>query len=216
MSAPRKKFYVVWEGKAPGIYDSWEECRLQVEGVEGARFKSFPTLDAATAAFRGDPSEHLGLFKAMARYKPVVVNYSAIPAIRLDAIAVDAACSRNPGPVEYQGVKVATGEQLFHFGPVDDGSNNIGEYLAIVHAAAMLDKAGDHTTPIYSDSRTAMSWIRNRGHRSKIAPTPRNARLMDMLRRADAWLQSHGGIRNPLIKWDTDEWGEIPADFGRK
>lgn len=216
MSTPKKKYYVVWEGLAPGIYDTWEECQLQIKGVKNAKFKSFPTLEAATAAFRGNPSEYMGLFKAMADYKPVVVNYESIPEIRLDAIAVDAACAHNPGPVEYQGVRVATGERLFHFGPAADGSNNIGEYLALVHAAAMLDKSGDYTTPIYSDSRTAMSWVRNRGHRSKIAPTPRNAKLMELLGRADTWLRTHGGVKNPIIKWDTDNWGEIPADFGRK
>lgn len=216
MSGPRRKFYVVWSGLAPGIYDSWEECELQVKGVKDAKFKAYPTLEAATEAYRGDPAQEMGLFRAMAAYRPVVTNYAAIPGIRLDAIAVDAACSRNPGPVEYQGVRVATGERIFHFGPVDDGSNNIGEYLALVHAAALLDKQADHTTPIYSDSKTAISWVKNRGHRSKIAPTQRNARLMDMLSRADMWLKAHGGVANPILKWNTEEWGEIPADFGRK
>ena len=143
------------------------------------------------------------------------VDYTAIPGIRLDAIAVDGACSKNPGPLEYRGVRVADGVELFRVGPLDGGTNNIGEYLAIIHVAALLARSGDTTTPIYSDSRTALSWIR-RGHsNTKIVPDAANARLMQILARADAWLATHR-IPNPLLKWDTEAWGEIPADFGRK
>ncbi len=212
----RKKYYVVWEGLAPGIYDTWEECQLQTAGYKGARFKSFSTLEEATEAYRGNPSDYMGLFRAMAQRNTQIVNYSAIPEIRADAIAVDAACSHNPGPVEYRGVRVATGEVLFKVGPFSGGSNNIGEYLAIIHAAALLARAGDFATPVYSDSRTALSWVRRGGNKSKIAHTAANAPLMDLLARADAWLKTNGPIRNPLLKWDTDNWGEIPADFGRK
>ena len=214
--ATHKKYYVVWEGLSPGIYDSWEECQLQTANYKGARFKSFNTLEEATEAYRGDPSQYMGLFRAMAARAVAVVNYDSIPEIRKDAIAVDAACSRNPGPVEYRGVRVATGEQIFKVGPLAGGSNNIGEYLAIIHAAALLARDGDFSTPIYSDSRTALSWIRRGAHNSKIVPSAANAQIMDMLVRADRWLKTNGPIRNPLLKWDTDNWGEIPADFGRK
>ena len=117
--------------------------------------------------------------------------------------------------MEYRCVRVGTGEEVFHMGPFADGTNNIGEYLALVHALALLDKQGDHSTPVYSDSRTAQSWLRRRGHKSTLAHTPTNARIFELLARADAWVQSHA-IFNPVIKWNTDDWGEIPADFGRK
>lgn len=211
----RRKFYVVWEGHSPGIYDSWEECELQVKNYPGAKFKAFDSQDAATLAFRGSPMEHIGLIKSIARHSPKVVNYSAFPEIRLDAIAVDGACSGNPGVMEYRGVKVADGSEVFHFGPVQDGTNNVAEYLAIVHALALFDKKGDYTTPIYSDSRTAQAWVRNRRHKSNLAHTVYNGKLHDMLSRADRWLQTHQ-VMNPIIKWDTDRWGEIPADFNRK
>ena len=112
-------------------------------------------------------------------------------------------------------MKIATGERLFHLGPLDDGTNNIAEYLALVHALAYLYQRGDRTTPIYSDSRTARAWIRNKGHRSKLERTPRNARIFELLERADNWLRTHT-IENPILRWDTDRWGEVPADFGRK
>lgn len=218
--ANQRKFYVVWEGRAPGIYDSWDECKAQVENWPGARYKSYTDQDEATRAFRSDPGAYL-IFKAITDHQRqevkagAPVDYSRFPAIRPDAWAVDAACSKNPGPVEYRCVRVADGQQIFHMGPLEDGTNNIGEYLAIIHAAALLMKNGDTTTPIYSDSRTALSWVRNRGARTKLQPTGRNARIFELLRRADAWIQSHS-IANPLLKWDTDTWGEIPADFGRK
>lgn len=215
MPYQKRKFYVVWEGRSPGIYDSWEECKLQVDGFPQARYKAFDSQDEATEAFRGSPEEHIGIIKSIASHRAPVVNYAAIPEIRLNAIAVDGACSGNPGKMEYRGVRVADGKELFHFGPADGGTNNIAEYLALIHVLALLDRAGDTTTPVYSDSVTAQSWIRNCGHRSKIEPNKSNQRIIELLQRADIWIKTHSP-RNPILKWDTERWGEIPADFGRK
>lgn len=209
-----RKFYVVWEGRSPGIYDSWEECKDQIDGFPGARYKAFPSQDAATEAFRGDSSEHIGVLKAIASYNPIAVNYSAFPEIILDSIAVDAACSKNPGPVEYRGVDTKSGITLFKVGPLADGTNNIGEFLAIVHALAMTAQQGV-ATPIYSDSRTALAWVRDRKCKTTLQRTPNNARIFELMQRAETWLQTHS-YANRLIKWKTEEWGEIPADFGRK
>lgn len=212
----RRKFYVVWEGQNPGIYDTWEECEAQVKNFPGARYKAYDDQTAATLAFRGNDRDTVDMLRAIASHKPKVVNYEAFPDIILDSIAVDGACAKNPGPMEYQGVRVRTGEQVFHVGPLEDGTNNVGEYLALIHALALLDKEGDTTTAIYSDSRTAISWIRRGGHRSTLARTTKNGKIFDMLDRADKWLLAHYPVKNPIYKWDTDQWGEIPADFGRK
>ena len=133
MSAPStvRKYYVVWEGRAPGVYDSWEECEEQTKGFPGARYRSYKSQDDAVHAFRNGPGSDLDILRAIASHRSQHVNYEAFPEIRLDALAVDGACSRNPGPMEYRGVWVATGEELFRVGPLDDGTNNIGEYLAI-------------------------------------------------------------------------------------
>lgn len=213
--APRRKFYVVWNGYATGVFDSWEECQLQVKGYPDAKYKSFDSQEDAVAAYRGDPAEQLDLLKAIASGPKVKVNYEAIPEIKLDALAVDAACSKNPGPVEYQGVWVRTGERIFHAGPFEGGTNNIGEYLALVHGLALLQQQGKPHTPIYTDSKTARSWVRNRQPKTSLKPDGKNAHLFEFIRRATAWLQSHE-ITNPILTWDTPEWGEIPADFGRK
>lgn len=213
--AQNRKFYVVWEGRAPGVYDSWEECEAQVTGYPGARYKGFGSQTDAVAAFRGDDKSQLDIIRAIGAHRPDIINYSAFPEIRLDAIAVDGACAKNPGPMEYRGVMVATGEEVFHIGPLDGGTNNIGEYIAIIHAASLFKRRGDTTTPIYSDSRTALSWIRRGRSNTTIKPDSHNSRVIELLRRADAWLAANR-IANPIIKWDTERWGEIPADFGRK
>ena len=112
-------------------------------------------------------------------------------------------------------MEVATGNEIFHLGPLDDGTNNVGEFLALVHALALCKKNGDTSTPIYSDSRTAQSWVKRRKAKTSLAPTPRNAKIFELIQRAEYWLANNTPV-NPILKWDTESWGEIPADFGRK
>ncbi len=208
-----RKFYVVWAGHSPGIYDSWEECKAQIDGFPGARYKAFNSQTDATLAYRDNPDD-MGVLRAIAGHDKPIVNYEAFPEIRRDAIAVDAACAGNPGRMEYRGVDVASGAELFHFGPIDDGTNNVGEFLALVHALALCKKQG-WTMPIYSDSKTARAWVRNRKAKTTLKPTPRNGKLIQMIQRAEAWLAANT-YPNPVLTWDTEHWGEIPADFGRK
>ena len=130
-----------------------------------------------------------------------------------EALAVDAACSGNPGPMEYRGVHLPSGKQVFHFGPIQ-GTNNIGEFLAIVHALALMKQKGVKMT-IYSDSRTALAWVRNRKAKTTLQHTPETERALELVARAEQWLRTNG-VDVPIEKWDTDNWGEIPADFGRK
>lgn len=130
------------------------------------------------------------------------------------AWAVDAGCSGNPGPMEYRGVDLATGQQVFHFGPIK-GTNNIGEFLAIVHALALMEQRNMHDYTIYSDSVNAQIWVRRQQCKTKLELTPETKKSLELVRRAEKWLQTHN-FRVPIIKWETKEWGEIPADFGRK
>ena len=214
MATDKRKWYVVWQGTEPGICDSWAECELRVKGVPGARYKAYNTQQEAVEAFRNDPGE-MDILRAIARGPREVVNSEAIPGIVRDSIAVDGACSGNPGMMEYRGVDVPTGVELFRQGPFPDATNNIGEFLAIVHALALFTNQGNDHTAIYSDSKTALAWIRARQCRTKLARTDANARLFEIIGRAEHWLATHTWS-NALLKWNTAEWGEIPADFGRK
>lgn len=130
------------------------------------------------------------------------------------AWAVDAACSGNPGPMEYRGVDLNTHQQIFHFGPIK-GTNNIGEFLAIVHALALMEKQGIRDRVIYSDSVNAQLWVNKMQCKTKLERTPETEQTLQLVQRAELWLRTHA-FRVPIIKWDTKNWGEIPADFGRK
>lgn len=210
----KMKWYVVWVGTEPGVCSSWADCEERVKGYPGARYKAFDSQIEAVEAYRAGLNDE-GILRAVARGPQTYVNYAALPGIVQDSIAVDGACSGNPGRMEYRGVYVPTGAELFHQGPFDDATNNIGEFLALVHALAMLAQQQNTHTAVYSDSRTALAWLRNRRANTKIQPTAANARVMELLQRAERWVQTHTWT-NAVLKWDTEHWGEIPADFGRK
>jgi|SRR5690625_118899 len=201
----KKKYYVVWKGHQPGIYDSWPVAKSQIENFPNARYKGYPTLDAAKTAFKE------GWQTAFQKSnKPV----EKAPFVK-KSISVDAASSGNPGIVEYQGVWTHDKSLIFHAGPFEEGTNNLGEFLALVHALALMDKHKRYDIPIYTDSMTALSWIKNRKVKTTLQRTSKNEEIFQLVDRAIKWLETHE-IKNPILKWDTRRWGEIPADFGRK
>ena len=207
----KSKYYVVWEGNAVGVFSSWEKCKKAVSGYPNAKYKGFPTKDLAQKAFLGKYEDYRGK-KNIAPLSEKELNLIGSP--RIPSIAVDAACSGNPGVMEYRGVYTQTGEELFRILPLQDGTNNIGEFLAIVHALAFL-KQHNQTMPIYSDSSIAISWIKQKQCKTNIKPTDRNEKIFELIERAENWLhQNH--FSNHILKWETKAWGEIPADFGRK
>lgn len=210
--AEKNKFYVVWEGKKPGLYSGWEACKKQIQGVKGARYMGFPTRKAAEAALSAGYAASLAEKKR--RKKPDAATLKKIGTPNYHSICVDAASSGNPGRMEYQGVDTKSGKRLFHQGPFEEGTNNIGEFLAIVHALAYLKKRGSDRI-IYTDSRTAMSWVRKKRCNTRLKPSEANRPLMELVSRAEQWLKEHSW-RTPVVKWETRAWGEIPADFGRK
>lgn len=134
--------------------------------------------------------------------------------VKANAWAVDAACSGNPGPMEYRCIDLETGIEVFRYGPIH-GTNNIGEFLAIVHALALMDKQGITDKIIYSDSYNAILWVQKKQCKTKLERNADTAKLYEIIARAELWLRKHA-VRIPIIKWETSKWGEIPADFGRK
>jgi Predicted double-stranded RNA/RNA-DNA hybrid binding protein len=202
---PPKKCYVVWQGKTPGIYESWEECKRQTEGYEGALYKSFGSYREAEMAYASNPWKYVG---------KAPKNNPASHEIILDSLAVDAACSGNPGAMEYRGVYTATGEEIFHSSVFDQGTNNIGEFLAIVHGLALL-KNQNSGIPIYTDSVNAMKWVKEKKCKTKLERTDQNVYLFELIERAENWLRNNT-YTTLVLKWETKIWGEIPADFGRK
>ncbi len=232
MSQKKPKYYTVWKGVTPGVYASWEDCEQQVKGVEGAKYMSFKTQEEAEEALYSAPEAYIkmrtsssgravqGGTKSVDKMPDNPPDYrqdTVLPLpqeVTADALAVDAACSGNPGKMEYRGVYLKTGQVVFHFGPVY-GTNNIGEFLAIVHAMALLKQKGTPMT-IYSDSYNAILWVRKKQCKTTLARNARTEELYQLIERAERWLQNNDHRDIPVRKWETARWGEIPADFGRK
>ncbi len=223
----KSKFYVVWHGVTPGIYTSWTECKAQVNGCEGAIYKVFSTREEAEEAYNSSPYIYITRAKKATKTQsrttgdapsspPTNRTDTVLPLpleVQAEAVAVDAACSGNPGPMEYRGVYLRTGQVIFHFGPMH-GTNNIGEFLAIVHALALMKQKGVNM-PIYSDSRNAILWVKQKKCKTKLERTAHTEELYQLIERAERWLKENR-YTTPILKWETTRWGEVPADFGRK
>jgi len=206
----KKKVYVVWKGVKPGIYSTWEECKKQVEGFAGAAYKSFSSKEEAENAYNEHPAKHI--FK---KEKTAPAPKTGIGNPLHDSICVDAAWNSVQKDMEYQGVFYKTGTRIFHTGPVAHGTNNIGEFLAIVHALGYCKKHHLSSMPIYSDSRNAIGWVKAKKCKTNLEENAKTAPVFELIRRAEKWLIENT-YKNPILKWETSTWGENPADFGRK
>lgn len=210
--AKKQKFYVVWKGKHPGIFESWDDCKAQIEGFKGAQYKSFSTFQEAKKAFNSNYLEYKGKGKGKSELTPEELLKIGDP--NMHSIAVDAASSGNPGIMEYQGVDTKTKKKLFKQGPFQEGTNNIGEFLALVHGLAFLKKQKSDRI-IYSDSRIAIGWVQKKRCKTNLKPSAKNKNIFELIERAENWLKTNR-YNTPIVKWETKAWGEIPADFGRK
>ena len=184
---------ITWSGKAAGPASS-------DPGPNANRAEAERAFSAHYEDYKGKPaSTQKWLF---APHPPI-----------LPSLCVDAACSGSPGPLEYRGVMTASGEQIFKAGPFSDGTNNVGEFLAIVEAMKWLE-THHHDWPIYSDSENAIGWIKAGKCNTKLARLPSNRKLFESIAHAEKTLKISKIFR--VLKWDTRAWGENPADFGRK
>ncbi|MBO5817056.1 MAG: ribonuclease H family protein [Paludibacteraceae bacterium] len=213
-------FYVVWKGRETGIFESWAACEQQVKGV-AAQYKGFATREEAEKALAEGAEKYIAPRSSVNRQKCNAISVKDLSptemqqhGVLLPALAVDAAYSGNPGKLEFRGVIADTGTQVFHRGPYIGGTNNIGEFLAIVLGLAYLQK---HNLPwvLYSDSKTAIAWIKQKKCKTQLEWNAENQELLLAVRAAEKWLSEHTWT-TPIYKWNTEHWGEIPADFGRK
>ncbi len=211
MAKTKNHYYVVWEGRERGIFDSWDKCRKSVEGLAGAKYKGFASLPEATAALKKNAREYYNRAETV-KTDSSLRKRTGEPI--LDSICVDAACSGNPGVLEYRGVYKPTGEEIFHRGPFPEGTVNIGEFLAIVTGLAWM-KQRNILLPLYSDSHNGLLWVKQKKVNTKLPRSAKNEELFKVLDKALEWLHANS-FENKLLKWETAAWGEIPADFGRK
>ena len=209
----KKKFYVVWSGHKKGVFSSWDVCKKNIAGFKNAEYKAFANKKEAETAFKKSYNDYKGKYTK----KTVLSEAEKLKFLKplLESISVDAACSGNPGKMEYQGVLTHNKKVIFKNGPYKNGTNNIGEFLALVHGLAFLKKKGMSAVPIYSDSKIAISWVKKKTCRTNIVFNNSNKDLLDLIKRGEKWLQENS-FKTPILKWETKAWGEIPADFGRK
>ncbi|HZQ07305.1 MAG TPA: ribonuclease H family protein [Anaerolineae bacterium] len=219
----RGKFYGVWKGRRTGVFDSWSEAEAQVKGFPGAEFKAFDTRAEAELALRAPYSARMGKGEATSsaeRWNQLrLLQWEKLPLLGIEppilrSYSTDAACGGNPGILEYRCVKTESGEVVFARGPYVEGTNNIGEFLAVVETLMLLVERGD-ALPIYTDSEIARGWVEDKTCKTQLPRTRRNAKLFGRIARAEEWLRTNK-YPNKILKWDTENWGEIPADYGRK
>lgn len=215
----QKKYYVVWEGYKTGVLESWEACKRSTSGYKGAKYKAYTSREEAEEAFM------LPYAVALLPSDPPQTNSSKVCGTSRESlaqekpsvgIAVDGACRSNPGPAEYQGVRLSDGVVLFAIPPFP-ATNNVVEFLAIVHAMALCVQEQKRDIPIYSDSRNAIGWVMQGKCKTHLPKTATYKRAYELIERAEKWLAEHPySCRPPLRKWETKQWGENPADYGRK
>lgn len=213
MAKKKKKYYAVWKGHHTGVFETWDDCKAQIKDFQGAQYKSFITFEAAKLALKENFKSHVGKNKKF-KSELTEVQLKKIGKPNYNSISVDAASSGNPGKLEYRGVETKSKKELFRQGPFEEGTNNIGEFLALVHGLALL-KQKKSTKIIYTDSRTALSWVKKKHCNTKLERTENNENLFELIERAIKWLNSNS-YSTTIVKWETKAWGEIPADFGRK
>lgn len=209
----KQKYYVVWKGKKTGVFLSWKDCKEQVVNFKGSQYKAFTSKKEADLAFSKSYNDYKGVNTQKKELSPDEKRKYGNPVTK--SISVDAACSGNPGSMEYRGVLTNSGKEVFAQGPFLRGTNNVGEFLALVHALALLKKKKLPELPVYSDSQTAISWVRKKNCKTKLIFNEKNEKLKNLIVRAENWLKENT-FQNPILKWETKAWGEIPADFGRK
>lgn len=212
MSKKKKKYYAVWKGNHTGVFETWDDCKAQIKDFKGALYKSFTTFEAAKKALKEDYKNYIGKSKFKSELTKEQLEKIGQP--NYNSISVDAASSGNPGKMEYRGVDTKTKKQLFVQGPFEEGTNNIGEFLALVHGLAFLKQKKSNRI-IYTDSKTALSWIKKKTCNTKLKRTNKNKALFELVDRAIDWLKNNS-YATTIVKWETKAWGEIPADFGRK
>lgn len=212
MTKKEKKYYVVWEWRNKWVFDNRDLCKEQIHQFPWAKYISFSSKELAEKAFLSNSNEFIWKkeFESTLSKEELEKIWKPI----LESICVDWAWNTDTGDIEYQCVDTKTKQLIFRKWPYCDWTNNIAEFLWLIHALAYCKKNNLNTT-IYTDSMTAISWVRKKKALTKLQKNDRNKELFELVERAENWLNNNS-FSNRILKWETRGWWEIPADFGRK
>ncbi len=174
------KFYVVWQGHKIGIYTSWEECKKQVDGVSGARFKSFGTKKEAEIAFATGKSSRPVKSDAVATKSRKANNKSRKPATNktIDlsktdvSIFSDGGCLKNPGGDTGSGIAIyrkGVLDELWYGMYLPEGTNNIAELNALYQALIVAKESltTNQSAQIFTDSKYSLQAVTQWANRWK-------------------------------------------------
>lgn len=180
------KFYAVKVGKTPGIYNTWDECKANVDGYSGALYKSFKTVNEAY--------EYMGMINESAEHdieydnkeekkitKTNVINYCDGDVIDISAddvvidrpyAFVDGSYNISTGVYGYGGFLVADGKKYFLSGSGDDAEmaamrNVAGEVLGSQAAMKKALELGLKEISIYYDYAGIEMWALGNWKRNK-------------------------------------------------
>lgn len=211
----KKKHYVVWVGRTTGIFGNWADTEAQIKGFSGALYQSYKTIEEATAAFNaGSPNAAATVIsQSKSAAKVNVLPPAGKPTH--ECLTVDGAFSGSTKVMEYRCVMNVSGEVIFRSKPFVGGSNNLAEFLALIGAMRYRDSIGEPLLDIYSDSKTALAWVRDKQLNTTIDIDSLDPVVQGRITAAMRYLKANPPPKN-LKKWDTAAWGEIPADYGRK
>lgn len=170
-----KKFYVVWQGRTPGIYTDWNSCKAQVDKFAGAKYKSFPTQAAAEQAFGGKASYSNSNSKSTSKSstsvkkKPAANGIKTYTASEINAMDIDVkmftdgGCEPNPGQAG-SGMAVYRNNQVSElwyglYNPM--GTNNTAELNALHQALIMAETEIQlgHSVAILCDSKYSIQCV---------------------------------------------------------
>jgi len=157
------KFYIVKNGRIPGIYTTWAECLRQVENFSGAVYKSYKTREEAQEAF----SSNLTIRKIAPKKRinstlKIESQFVSRDGIRL-RIYCDGACSGNPGRAG-SGLAIYEDEKkpVLIYGAADVmGTNNTAELKALLRALELAVDSQHEKIAILSDSKYSIECLVN-------------------------------------------------------
>lgn len=197
MAKNKNKYYVVWRGRETGIFDSWEACRASIDGFQGAQYKGYPTWEEAHEGhINGYWNETI--IRKIDAADTEVIKRSFITDVQCDA----------EGTMTYSILDNETLTYIYQSPKYLDANNNVGQFIAIVHALAHLARTSD-TRPIYTTSDTAIAWTKKRECNTRLCRTLNNTNLFDLLIRANSWI-ANNSFANQILKWNTASWGNPP------
>lgn len=223
-------YYGVWQGRNIGIYSSWNECKLQVDGYKGAKYKKLNAQNEQEAkneffeAMKNFQKKELNnkeqtkiVTQVTQLEKKATIVQKALDYPDGDYLTVDGAAQGQEN-CEYQAVFSSSKKLAFKSKVFKGGTNNIGEFLGLVEAIKYI--LNNKITPIvYSDSVTAIAWIKYKKAKTTARDTGKiTDELEKLLQEAENFLvyNTEDIEKISIRKWNTKDWGEIPADYGRK